>query len=402
MRVLVVGAGIAGLSTALRLRQLGVDVTVAEQADANRRGGYMIDFFGPGIDAAHELSLDSALRGIHYPVQRLRFVDRTGRQRFAVDYGRMRRRLFRGRHFNFLRGDLERVLLTAARRAQTKIVWSRRVVAVRPAFEESEPVLVRYADGAAERWDVVVAADGANSAVRRSVLARQEWSQRDLGHTIAAWIQDGSVPTLPAQDFTTLTAPGRMVAVYPAAAGRTAVFFAHRSWDARDDFARGLTSTLRRRYGDLGWVVPRLLRGLSGVTRPYFDSTFQVHCTEWQRGRVVLVGDACWCVSLLAGQGASLAVAGGVVLAEELAARPDDLATALARYRDRLEPTVSRIARSGIRTADWFIPDQRWRGEVRDLTLRGAAWPVAASLMSRALGVEGAIPSLDAELAGVG
>jgi 2-polyprenyl-6-methoxyphenol hydroxylase-like FAD-dependent oxidoreductase len=362
----------------------------------------MIDFFGPGIDAAHQLRLDSALGGIHAPVQRLRFVDRTGRQRFAVDYGHLRRRLFHGRHFNFLRGDLERVLLTAAGRVQTKIVWGRRVVAIRPALEESQPVLVRYADGAVERWDVVIGADGANSAIRRSVLARQEWSQRDLGHTVAAWIQDGSVPTVQARDFTTLTAPGRMVAVYPAGSGRTAVFFAHRSWDARDDFARGLAATLRRRYGDLGWVVPRLLRGLSGVTRPYFDSTFQVHCRQWQRGRVVLVGDACWCVSLLAGQGASLAVAGGFVLAEELAARPDEVATALARYRDRLEPTVSRIARSGIRTADWFIPDQRWRGEVRDLTLRGAAWPVAASLMSRALGVESAIPSLEDETASVG
>ena len=83
MRVLVVGAGIAGLSTALRLRQLGVDVTVAEQAEAER-GGYMIDFFGPGIEAAHQLSLDSALRGIHAPVRQLRFVDPNGRQRFAV------------------------------------------------------------------------------------------------------------------------------------------------------------------------------------------------------------------------------------------------------------------------------------------------------------------------------
>jgi 2-polyprenyl-6-methoxyphenol hydroxylase-like FAD-dependent oxidoreductase len=401
MRVLVVGAGIAGLSTALRLRQLGVDVTVAEQADAERGGGYMIDFFGPGIDAAHQLGLDSALRGIHAPVQRLRFVDRTGRQRFAVNYGRMRRKLFHGRHFNFLRGDLERVLLTAARRAQTTIVWGRRVVAVRPALEETRPVLVRYADGAAERWDVVVGADGANSAVRRSVLTHQEWSRRDLGHTVAAWIQDGPVPAAHARDFTTLTAPGRMVAVYPAGAGRTAIFFAHRSWDSQDDFGRGLAATLRRVYGDLGWVVPRLLRGLNGVSRPYFDSTFQVHCSEWQRGRVVLVGDACWCVSLLAGQGASLAVAGGLVLAEELGARPDDIATALGRYRDRLEPTVSRIARSGVRTADWFIPDERWRGQVRDLTLRGAAWPVTASLMSRALGVEGAIPSLDEEPASV-
>jgi 2-polyprenyl-6-methoxyphenol hydroxylase-like FAD-dependent oxidoreductase len=402
MRVLVVGAGIAGLSTALRLRQLGIDVTVAEQADAEPGGGYMIDFFGPGIDAAHQLGLDSALRGIHAPVQRLCFVDRSGRQRFAVNYGRMRRQLFHGRHFNFLRGDLERVLLKAARRAQTKIIWGRRVVAVRPAREGSEPVLVRYADGATERWDVVIGADGVNSAVRRSLLTRQEWSRRDLGHTVAAWIQDGPVPTVPVRDFTTLTAPGRMVAVYPAGGGSTAIFFAHRTWDTQADFARGLAATLRRVYGDLGWVVPRLLRGLSGIaTRPYFDSTVQVHCTEWQRGRVALVGDACWCVSLLAGQGASLAVAGGLVLAEELAARPDDVTTALGRYRDRLEPTVNRIARSGLRAADWFIPDQRWRGQVRDLTLRGAAWPVTASVMNRALGVDGAIPPLDEESASV-
>jgi 2-polyprenyl-6-methoxyphenol hydroxylase-like FAD-dependent oxidoreductase len=204
-----------------------------------------------------------------------------------------------------------------------------------------------------------------------------------------------------ARDFTTLTTPGRMVAVYPAGGGRTAVFFAHRTWDTQADFARGLAATLRRVYGDLGWVVPHLLRGLNGVSRPYFDSTVQVHCSQWQRGRVVLVGDACWCVSLLAGQGASLAVCGGLVLAEELAARPDDISTALGRYRDRLEPTVNRIARSGVRTADWFIPDQRWRGQVRDLTLRGAAWPVTAGLMSRALGVDSAIPSLDEESASV-
>ena len=50
----------------------------------------------------------------------------------------------------------------------------------------------------------------------------------------------------------------------------------------------------------------------------YFDSVSQVELPDWRSGRVTLAGDACQCVSLFAGQGASLALAGAFILAEEL------------------------------------------------------------------------------------
>ena len=319
MRVLIVGAGIAGLSAALRMRQLGIEPSVVESAGAPRGGGYMVDFFGPGIAAAERLGLDPALGEIHAPVDQLAFVDRDGGQRFAVDYPAMRRRLFHDRHYNFLRGDLERVLREAVGTDVT-VAFGRRVGAVIPADGAGDPVRVSYDDGASEEWDLVIGADGVHSAVRRALLTPDEWAYVDLRHTVAAWTLEGHLPGVPANDFTMLTAPGRMVAVYPVHGGRTATFFVHRSGDSAADLTAGLSATLTREFGDLGWVVPDLLSRLPTIPSPYFDSIVQVRTDVWHRGRVALVGDACWCVSLLAGQGASLAVAGGVALAEVLAA----------------------------------------------------------------------------------
>jgi 2-polyprenyl-6-methoxyphenol hydroxylase-like FAD-dependent oxidoreductase len=101
VRTLIVGAGIAGLSTALRLRQLGLPATVVEAAPAPRGGGYMIDFLDPGIAAADRLGLRPGLEDIHTPVARLVFLDAAGATRYAVGYPALRRRAFGGRHYNF-------------------------------------------------------------------------------------------------------------------------------------------------------------------------------------------------------------------------------------------------------------------------------------------------------------
>jgi 2-polyprenyl-6-methoxyphenol hydroxylase-like FAD-dependent oxidoreductase len=388
VRVLVVGAGIAGLSAALRLRQLGGSPTVVEAAPGPRGGGYMIDFFGPGIDAADRLGLRPGLERIHAPIERLVFVDGSGRPRVAVGYPALRRRVFAGRHHNFLRGDLEAELYAAARSAGVAPSHGRKVIGVRQAAAAGDPVVVCYADGAEEEWDVVLGADGIHSRVRDDVLEPDEWSTRDLGHAVWTWIVDGSLPGVRREDFVTLTAPGRMVAVYPVDEGRTAAFFVHRSPDGGGEPGADLPGTLHRRFGDLGWLVPELLATLPSAVDRYTDRTVQVRSRVWHRGRVALLGDACWCVSLLAGQGASLALAGGVAVAEELAtvSAVADAPAALDRARDRLEPVVARLADAGARTASWFVPEERWRMAVRDTSLRASAWPVVGPLLGRRFG----------------
>jgi hypothetical protein len=214
--------------------------------------------------------------------------------------------------------------------------------------------------------------------VRSDLLEPDEWSTRDLGHAVWTWILDRSLPGVRREDFVTLTAPGRMVAVYPVDEGRTAAFLVHRSPDGGGEPDAELPGTLHRRFDDLDWLVPELLAAFPSAVDRYTDRTVQVRARVWHRGRVALLGDACWCVSLLAGQGASLALAGGATVAEELATVSDvaDVPAALDRARERLGPLVTRLADSGARTASWFVPEERWRMTVRDTTLRASTWPV--------------------------
>jgi 2-polyprenyl-6-methoxyphenol hydroxylase-like FAD-dependent oxidoreductase len=71
--------------------------------------------------------------------------------------------------------------------------------------------------------------------------------------------------------------------------------------------------------------VPELLRGLDSNSSVYFDRISQIAMDTWSRGRVVLVGDSAWCVSLFAGYGASLAVGGADLLGTALDQDPDIL-----------------------------------------------------------------------------
>jgi 2-polyprenyl-6-methoxyphenol hydroxylase-like FAD-dependent oxidoreductase len=141
------------------------------------------------------------------------------------------------------------------------------------------------------------------------------------GFQTAAFVLD-AVPAGPASlnDFITLNVPGRQVAVYPIRGGRVATFFLHRTARLGGAEAAGPgagRAGLRAVYGDLGWIVPELLDRCPADGGLYFDSVSQVELPGWKSGRVTLAGDACQCVSLLAGQGASLAVAGAFILTAE-------------------------------------------------------------------------------------
>src|SRR5215217_2786712 len=108
-RVLISGAGIAGLSLALRLHQRGLKPIVVERAPRLRNGGYTLGLSDPGYHAAERMGIADALRAAHYVPGRLAYVDGRGRERFAIG-GRTVERFVGRRQLNLMRGDIERVL----------------------------------------------------------------------------------------------------------------------------------------------------------------------------------------------------------------------------------------------------------------------------------------------------
>ena len=80
MRVLVVGAGIAGPTLAFWLQMSGHEVTMVEHADELRSGGYLIDFWGAGFDVAEKMGIVPELRRRGYVMTEARAVNRAGRR----------------------------------------------------------------------------------------------------------------------------------------------------------------------------------------------------------------------------------------------------------------------------------------------------------------------------------
>ncbi len=79
MRVLIVGAGIAGPTLAYWLHRSGHEVTMVEHAPELRRGGYLVDFWGAGFDVAEKMGIVPALRRRGYVMTEARAVNRAGR-----------------------------------------------------------------------------------------------------------------------------------------------------------------------------------------------------------------------------------------------------------------------------------------------------------------------------------
>ncbi|GAA4659469.1 FAD-dependent monooxygenase [Streptomyces chumphonensis] len=378
MKAVICGAGISGLALAGRLERHGWDVVVLEKAPGPRDQGYMIDFFGPGYDAADAMGVLPRIRELGYRVREAAYVDERGRRRAGLDYRRFADALD-GRLVSVMRPDLE----TALREHLSPAVDLRYRTG--PADVDVHPDGVRLAltDGTALDADLLVGADGVHSTVRRLVFGEEHHYLRHLGfHTAAFVFTDAELHARVHDRFALTDTTGRQMGFYNLRDGSTAVFAVHRT-DA-DSLPEDPRAALRHAYGTLGWWAPRALDRCPPADAVYYDQVAQIEMDRWTHGRVTLVGDACGAVSLLAGQGASLGIAGAYLLAEELDRAPS-VTDALARYERAWRPVVTEKQRVARKAARWFLPESAWQLRVRRLLLRASALPGADRVLSTAL-----------------
>ncbi|WP_225709020.1 FAD-dependent monooxygenase [Bradyrhizobium cenepequi] len=137
---------------------------------------------------------------------------------------------------------------------------------------------------------------------------------------------------------------------------------------------------LRDVYGRDGWECPHILDELDRIGELYFDRVSQVKMQNWSRGRVALIGDAAFCVSLLAGQGSALAMISAYVLAAELAAAHGQYELAFGRYERLLRGYIAARQRAAQRFAGAFAPKTRFGLSFRDLVVKAFAIPGLARL----------------------
>lgn len=373
--VLISGAGIAGPTLAYWLKRAGYVPTLVERAPALRRGGYVIDFWGLGYDIAERMGLLPAIDRAGYHVRELRIVDDDGR-RVAGFGSRAFDELTGGRFITLARSDLS-YLLYEKIGASTEVIFDDEIV----AFEErADEVGVRLLRGGERGFDLVIGADGLHSPVRRLAFGPQTAFERRLGYGVAAF----ETPGYDRRDENTYlmyTRPGRMIGRFALHGDRTLFVFIFaddaNQWPTTLADQKG---KLRDIYRDVRWEWPQIGHALERCSDLYYDRVSQVKMDAWSRGRIALIGDAAFCVSLVAGQGSALAMISAYVLAGELARADGRYWEAFSAYEARLRSYIDAKQRGAERFAAAFAPRTSYGLWFRNQVVKAFSLPGAARL----------------------
>ena len=339
------------------------------------------------MEAAERIGLYPRLAAVAYHVEAAEYVDATGRPTSSLDYGQFAR-LAGGKVLSLLRPDMERAALAALEDVASGRVRVHYGAPVSEVWSDDDGVRVTVDDSPDVTFtaDVLVGADGIHSGVRTQVFGPDEEYLRPLGMRAAAFIV--TEPLLNARfrnRFVLTDSIDRMAGLYSLRSDEVAAFMVYRDATAASGHQRSGSprERLRREFAGLGHAVDRLLE-LCPV-HPYDDVVAQIVMPGWQRGRTVLVGDACGAVSLLAGQGGSLAIAGAALLGDILGpvASPEGISPALAEFERRWRPVVEEAQASGRRAASSFLPANRTQRLLRRWIIRATHLPVIDRLVAR-------------------
>jgi 2-polyprenyl-6-methoxyphenol hydroxylase-like FAD-dependent oxidoreductase len=384
--VLISGAGIAGLTLAIQLKQHGFEPVVIERDLAPRTQGFMMDFFGAGWEVAQRMELTERLRAIKYPIDAMSFVERDGKSYFDVPLDRIRGAL--GGHYIYLRRpDLEQVLLERARELSIEIRYGTSLHKIHSLRDRAHVV---FDNGRAEDFDVVIGADGVHSRVRELTFGTARQFARFLGLYVAAFhLATGAARLGGMCKFYEET--DRSTFFYPLDDTRMDATYVFRH--SQQEVLPGQSlAFVRSQYRGGGWISHDVLRNYANDEPLYFDPATMIAMPRWHRGRVALIGDACGALTLLSGQGSHMAMAGAYVLAEQLA-HNDNHRAAFAAYQSAIKPHVDRKQKESAAFANVFVPGKRSLPWLRRMAIRLMFSGIGLPLAMKWLGARNVLPA---------
>ncbi len=333
MKILIVGAGIGGMTLAALLDRRGARATVIERSSSSAQSGHMLGLYALGHRVLHGLGLYERFVAESVECKHYISYDHHGErisewslEPIAGKYGPLLS-CTRPQLVELLRGGL----------GETEIRFGRSIQALDAAADDE--VGVTFDDGRTEKFDLVVGADGMGSTVRR--LAFGDQPRFDTGW--GGWMWWAPNDVCPPETFVEWWGAGRFLGLYPTTRG-VGVFAGA---PMVDSFASpdGRRDRLLAKFAGMGEVADRVLSSMPvDGSEMFFWHLADVRSADWVQNRVVLMGDAACGFLPTAGVGASMAMESAAVLADELS-RTDAryLDHALALYVKRRKRRVEAI-----------------------------------------------------------
>ncbi|KAF3759961.1 FAD/NAD(P)-binding domain-containing protein [Cryphonectria parasitica EP155] len=387
LRVLVVGASIAGPTAAYWFARAGAQVTIIERFPHLRKGGHNVDLRTSGLTVMRRMSgMEPAVRAVLHDMEGLSFVRDDGSP-FAV----MRATGDPNAQsvvsdYEIFRGDLAQVLYDLTKDDdRITYVFGEQVRAIQQHQGRAQAT-VEFANGLpAAEFDLVVACDGATSRTRAIGLG---CGVRDHMVPLNSWaafftigedlLRGGKV----GKAYSTVG--GRFVAIGPDPAGGSKVGFMgikpRDGTDAtlafREAAKKGegaLKAYMAERFRGAGWKADVVVDGMMKAEDFYASELVQVKAPTLSNGRFVLVGDAGYAPGPT-GCGTSLALTGAYVLAGEINRHKGDVDAGLRAYEERMRPIIEDMQKIPPGVPGIMAPQTAWGIWVRNTLFMVVAW----------------------------
>ncbi|KAL8665287.1 MAG: hypothetical protein Q9202_002338 [Teloschistes flavicans] len=369
MRVLISGAGIAGPTLAWFLAKAGAHVTVFEKSHALLPHGQSIDFTGSAITVIKKMSLLDQVRRLNTTEKGSQFIDPKGRPFAPFPLNGGDGASFTN-EFEILRGDLAKILHDATTN-DVNVKYRLGTTVKEVISNDDTTVKVETSSGEVEEFDLLVAADGQWSKLRKQCFPPESVKVVDKGMYVAYW----TVPRIPSDnDWWNIYLAGqsRTMALRPDPHGTTRSMFSimpcndlqKRAWQEASEGDRKLQQELLKRdFADAGWQAQRLLDCMDQAPDFYFHPLQQIKMSRWSINRVICLGDTAFAPTPLTGMGTSLAIIGAYCLAGELSKLRNGQhpSQAFEAYENALRPFVEQIQGIPFFVPGIAHPEQWWK-----------------------------------------
>ena len=402
LRVLIVGASVAGPTAAYWFAKAGANVTIIERFPKLRTAGQNIDIRTAGVTVMRKMpGMEAAVRAKTTQMDGLSFVRDNGRP-----YGTIRAtgnpdQQSLVSEYEIFRGDLAQILFDMTKHHKNiKYVFDEQIASITQHRHEDGPITVEFANNRlpTTEYDLVVACDGATSRTRAMGLgcgvrdhikpsncwaAYYSTSQDHLkGSTIGQGYSSpgGRFTAIGPDPFSPGTNRVGLVSINPPNKHDTQLDPFREAQKQGDDAIKQFIAT---HYAGAGWKSSTVIADMMTAPDFYASEVVQVKIPSGvYKGRFVLVGDAGYAPGFTGG-GTTLAIAGAYVLAGEILTHGNDLAAGLKAYQERMAPLITDMQKVPPLVPTVMAPQTRWGIWLRNWVFAFVAWSRVLELLQR-------------------